>query len=384
MKKLSFILPLVVLAFLNCSHSSDIDPVTPQTPVTGDSEITNRIKTIVESRGLPAISAAIIRNGDGNRVGAAGVRRKGGDSPVQVNDLWHIGAGTQAFTATLAAKLVERGLLRWDSTTAEVFPELAAGFHDDCKAINLQQLLSHFSGLRYKLDWLGQFTEGDPVEQQRLQAVRLGLSEKPQLTPGSQWQFSQLGYVIAGAMIERVLGCSWEQAIRTEIFLPLLMNDSGFGIIGTGQRLDQPWGHDELGNPISPEASSNDLPPVVGPAAGIFCPLSDWAKFIADHIKGGRGGNGLLLAESYRKLHTPPYGGVDAMGWSRHPGTSAGEYYLAFDGEGRGYYALVFVYPFANQADFVCLNQGGNPALNAAHEVLSALGQITGSSALEK
>ena len=344
----------------------------PPAPLINDTEITARIKPILDSSGVPSIIAALIGESGLNRIGVVGVRKKGSNVPVQLDDLWRIGGCTMAFTATLAGKLVERGQLRWDSTVAEVFPELAAGFHPAARAITLRQLLTHYSGLKEALDWQHLRNSGDTVQQQRLQAVRVGLGESPASTPGSQWLFSRLGYVIAGAMIERAEGLPWEQAVRTEIFVPLRMNSSGFGVTGTGEQVDQPWGHDELGNPISPAASGTDRPPVMGPSARIFCPLQDWARFVADLMNGGRGSKGLLLPETYHTLHTP-FADVDAMGWSAHRLAKPGEYYLAFDGGDQGNYALVFAYPFTTRAIVICINQGGDKSANTAHEVLAAL-----------
>lgn len=321
---------------------------------------------------MPAIIAAIGNDSGITNSGAAGVRKKGTETAVQLTDSWRLGGCTMAFTATLAAKLVERGLLQWDSTTADVFPEAADAFHPDCRTITLRQLLAHYSGLKNSLDWQREINTANPVDQQRWKATRLGLAEKPQWTPGSSWQYSPLGYVIVGAMIERVMHMTWEQAVRNEIFLPLGMRDSGFTLPAADGKLNQPWGHDAQGNPIVPETSENDPPTVVGPAARLVCPLQDWGRFIADHIRGARGNKGLLLPESYQILHSA-YKDVDAMGWSRHADAQTGGYYLAFDGSNSGNYALIFVYPFRNRAVVICINQGGERAATIAHEVLTAL-----------
>ena len=75
---------------------------------------------------LPALAAAVVQDGKVIASGAVGTRRAGADIPVTINDRFHIGSDTKAMTALLAAMLVEENKLRWDSTVAEVFPELAA------------------------------------------------------------------------------------------------------------------------------------------------------------------------------------------------------------------------------------------------------------------
>src|SRR5262245_21848057 len=76
--------------------------------------------------GLPALAGAVMKEGRVVAAGAVGTRRAGAEIPVTVNDRFHLGSDTKAMTALLAATFVEAGKLRWDSTMADVFPELAA------------------------------------------------------------------------------------------------------------------------------------------------------------------------------------------------------------------------------------------------------------------
>ncbi|MDQ2844679.1 MAG: beta-lactamase family protein [Acidobacteriota bacterium] len=74
--------------------------------------------------GLPALAAAVFKDGVVTASGAVGTRRAGKDLPVWIDHRFHIGSDSKAFTSLLAAQFVESGKLRWNSTLAEVFPEL--------------------------------------------------------------------------------------------------------------------------------------------------------------------------------------------------------------------------------------------------------------------
>ena len=65
---------------------------------------------------LPALAAAVVRNGKIVASGAVGTRRAGITVPVTIDDRFHIGSDTKAMTSLLAAMLVESGKIRWDST----------------------------------------------------------------------------------------------------------------------------------------------------------------------------------------------------------------------------------------------------------------------------
>ena len=105
------------------------------------------LQPYLERYDLPALAAAIIKNGEIIASGAVGTRRAGTNNPVMIEDRFHIGSDTKAMTALIAAMLVEAGKLRWTSTVAEVFPELAATMDPALKGVTLEQLLSHTSGI---------------------------------------------------------------------------------------------------------------------------------------------------------------------------------------------------------------------------------------------
>ena len=96
--------------------------------------------------------AAVVTSEGIRFVGAVGVRKRGTEIPVTLSDQWHLGSDGKIMTSTLIARLVERGQLRWDTTLAEVFPEVAGQMHPDFRQVTLLQLLSHRAGLPENLN----------------------------------------------------------------------------------------------------------------------------------------------------------------------------------------------------------------------------------------
>jgi D-alanyl-D-alanine carboxypeptidase len=101
--------------------------------------------------------------------------------------------------------------------------------------------------------------------------------------------------------------------MQDEVFGPLDMKSVGFGGTGTPGQVDQPWGHYKDGQPVSGNGPSVDNPPVLSPAGRVHCTIQDWARFIADQLRGARGEPPLLQPASYQKLHTPPFEGEYAL-----------------------------------------------------------------------
>ena len=71
---------------------------------------------------LPALAAAVVRDGTVVPSGVVGTRGAGADNTITVGDRFHIGSDTKAMTALVAAMFVEQGKLRWDGTVGEAFP----------------------------------------------------------------------------------------------------------------------------------------------------------------------------------------------------------------------------------------------------------------------
>lgn len=340
-------------------------------PVVGDEAVTQALKPIRQKFNVPAMAVIVVTNGGIKFAGAVGVRKRGTEVPVTLDDLWHLGSDGKAMTGTLIARLVERGQLRWDSTLAQIFPELAPQMNPEFQKVTLLQLLSHRAGLPANLDLAGY--SGDDVQSLRLRAVREYLAKKPESKPGSTFVYSNLGYIIAGAIVEKVTGQPWERAITDEVFKPLQMNSAGFGGTGTPGQIDQPWPHTEDGQPTTENGPAMDNPPVMGPAGRIHCSVQDWARFVQDQLRGDRGEPALLKPESFQKLHTPPFGGDYALGWLVAQRSWGGGIVLNHGGDNTMNFANVWIAPKKNFAILVCLNQSGDTAFRASDEAVGAM-----------
>src|SRR5262249_19245641 len=154
----------------------------------------------------------------------------------------------------------------------------------------------------------------------RINAARAILALPPGQAHGT-FAYSNGGYIIAGAALERLTGATWEAMMQNDVFAPLSMTSCGFGPPGTPGAVDQPWGHGTL-NPggaftaYDPGDIGADNPPALGPAGTVHCSLADWGKFLSLHLAGARGvATGLVTPATMRTLQTPPPGGDYACGW---------------------------------------------------------------------
>ena len=123
--------------------------------------------------GLPAIAAAVVKDGTIIASGVAGVRVHGTSIAATIDDRFHLGSDTKAMTATLAGMLVEKGKLKWTSTIGEVLGADVPGINPKLAAVTLEQLLSHTSGIPSDTEEIAKLYYNTDAFQYNLQPLRL-------------------------------------------------------------------------------------------------------------------------------------------------------------------------------------------------------------------
>jgi CubicO group peptidase (beta-lactamase class C family) len=338
-----------------------------------DPHIATMLEAIRVKHRLPALGGAIVASTGLVAMAVTGVRKTGTDVAATPDDLWHLGSDTKAMTAAWIAQVVERGTLSWQSTIGSVVPQETAGAPDAFRNITLMQLLSHRAGLAANINWQEASRSAATPRAQRLAALRTAAGTKLSSPPGSKYEYSNLGYVIAATMAEHVTDRDWEEAIRASIFTPLGMSSAGFGGVGTPGAIDQPWPHTGNGRPTATNGPLMDNPEVMGPAGTVHCSLADWAKFIADQLGGLEGHGKLLAPDMYTRLHTAPFDGNYAFGWLVTDRPWGGGTVYTHAGSNTMNFAVVWMAPKRDFAVLVTTNQAGQDAEQGADEAAAAL-----------
>ena len=341
------------------------------------------LSAIREEYGLPALGAAVIRDGRLHAAGVVGVRKSGGDVRVEPNDPFHLGSCTKAMTASVLCILAEQGKLQWDTSLEECFPELKERMHPEYRRVTLVHLLSHRAGAP-------PMTAGfDPVDAdqlreiqtlaspgaQRRRVIEIFLSRPPVCKLGEKELYSNAGYVLAGVIAEEVADEDYESLLRRLLFQPLGMRSAGFGAMGTGGRIDAPWQHrmeDGKAIPVGPGPRS-DNPPFITPAGRVHCSIFDWAKYVQCVLAAVRGEDGLLPPAQMHPLKEPPFDGNYALGWGIHERAWAGGKAFSHAGSNGMNYSVVWIAPARNFAVLAATNRGGEDAPKALDTVCSRM-----------
>lgn len=307
--------------------------------------------------GAPGMAAAVWRDGRIVAEVAVGERALGSGVPVLAIDPFHIGSITKPFTATLAARLVERGILSWDDTVEQRLGPLI-GVGEAYRRVTLAELLSHRGGLSPSphRDEAGRLARARSLAEQHLLIAELMMSLPPSAAPGRSYLYSNFSYVVAAAMIEQAAARGYQELLREEVLGPLGLATAGFGAPGTSAAVDAPRGHygkpPRLGRAISPASLLADNLPFLRAAGGLHMSMADLARFGADQLAGRRGEGALLSRDGYRFLHRRTSAG-HATGWA------VGEGEIFHDGTNRRWFALLRAIPSERLVIAIAANMAG-------------------------
>jgi CubicO group peptidase (beta-lactamase class C family) len=345
------------------------------------------LEPYLEKHQLPALAAAVVLNGEIVAAGAIGTRRAGEKMPVSLDDRFHLGSDTKAMTSLLAATLVESEKLRWDSTVADIFPELAEKMNPALKTVTLQQLLSHTSGIPSDNNDFATLLGKSMFQDGNLDEIRYWLVQQWSLlplesSPGAKFAYANMNYIIAGAMIERTAGKTWEELITELIFEPLGLKSAGLGPQAT-------LGHTYIDGKLKAFLSgpNGDNPPIIGPAGNAHMSVLDFARWAGWNAGEGKRGPKLVQAETLKKLHTPvvpmllkqdarpgtPSHGKYALGWGEVQVDWAPEPLLYHGGSNEKNLAFIWVEPKRDFAMVLMTNAGGEKADQALHALSQEL-----------
>ena len=256
-----------------------------------------RLTALAERHRIPGAALGILRVRPGREDElievACGVLNKDTGVEATTDSLFQIGSITKVWTATLAMQLVDEGVLDLDAPVAEVLPELRLADPDVAKKVTMRHLLTHTSGIDGDV-----FTDtgrgDDCVEKYVAQ-----LEEARQNHPlGATWSYCNSGFALAGRVIEKLTGSTWDKAVRERIFTPL-------GIKHTVTLPEEALlhraavGHVSEGSEAPARAPVWTLPRSMGPAGLICSTVADVLAFARLHLTGGLAPDGTrLLSEA--------------------------------------------------------------------------------------
>lgn len=367
-------------------------PAHAQTAEAGSTEwqeVVRRFDAYMDREAIVGGSMLLVRDGavaERHQRGWADLAQR---RPVDEQTLFHYGSITKTLTAIAIMQLRDRGLLTLEDRVTHWLPELRR-LHDPfdrIDSITVRMLLSHSAGLQNPT-WPYRDQPWQPFEPTSWeQLVAMLPYQQLVFEPGSRYGYSNPAFIYLARIIEQLTGDSWQAYVQKNLFMPLALHRSYFGI--TPMHLA---GHRSHNYDVVKGAGGRDSiidngaefdPGVTIPNGGWNAPLDDLAAYIAFLTGAGTAQHTLLARTSLEEMWQPvvKVGDGEAMGLSffrlERPGQPV---ILGHTGSQAGFRAFLYFNPVNRTGLVAAFNTGreDSPAGAERAALLAAILQLLG------
>jgi CubicO group peptidase (beta-lactamase class C family) len=281
------------------------------------SDIMKQLGEVVERErerfNVPGISVGVLRDGEVEAAGF-GVTSLETRQPVTSDTLFQIGSNSKVFTTTLLMTLVDEGTLDLDASPAAYLPDLQVPDMTALPKMKVRHLVSHQTGIFG--DYFEDFGWGDEALARSVAQIHT----LPQMyQPEELWSYTNINFNIAGLIIEKLTGQTFETAMRERVFDPLAMKRSFYF----------PWDvfaypHGVGHTPVTPGADEVEvarffwLNRALGAAGAIHSTVHDVLAFDRFHLTGETPTGKPVLSEAARMAMREPQ--IQAANFCEHWG----------------------------------------------------------------
>jgi len=272
-----------------------------------DSLVLKAMKTVDNTVGF---SIGIVKNGKTLHTKGYGLTSIKTNKKVTLNTSFGIASNSKAFTSAALAILVDQNKLKWEDKVIDYIPEFKMYNHYVTNNFNIQDLLTHRSGLGLGVGDLmifpndSNFTIDDVLNSFQY--------FKPTSPFRTKFDYDNLLYLVAGELTARVSGQSWESFIDENIIEPLGMKNSSANLSNILNDKNVAVPHTYIENSLVALESKKGNAKMNGAAGGIWSSASDMCKWMLAQLNKGKHGtdlNSVLFSEQQQqemwRMHTP-------------------------------------------------------------------------------
>jgi CubicO group peptidase (beta-lactamase class C family) len=252
-----------------------------------DSLVNNTLKTF----DVPGIAVGIVKDGKVILAKGYGVRSLATNQPVDENTLFGIASNSKAFTTAALGMMVDEGKLKWDDKVTDYIPEFKMYDPYVTNAFTIRDLLTHRSGLGLGSGDLMFFPDGSNFTKQEVIHNIRYLKQVSDFR--TKYDYDNNLYIVAGEVLARVSGMSWEEFIESRIMKPL-------GFVASTASWNRVKNNPNIIDAHAPADGKvvvipHDWNPVANAAGGIESNITDLTKWVIMQMNDGKYGDGKTL-----------------------------------------------------------------------------------------
>jgi CubicO group peptidase (beta-lactamase class C family) len=345
----------------------------PPVVIAGQAPIRLNILDEMQRLHVPAVSVAVIHNGQIEWAKGYGVTREGG-APVTPDTLFQAASISKSLAAMAALHLVEQGKLSLDAPIQTELKSwtLPANAFTAKTPVTLRELLSHTAGT--SVHGFAGYASGDPVPT----LVQVLNGAKPansapivvEIAPGTEFRYSGGGFTIVQQAMIDVTGKPFPEILKTLVIDPIGLHHSAYQQpIATSLLPQVAMPVDDHGKPIP--GGPHTYPELA--AAGLWTTPSDLAQWVIEMQQSLAGhANHVLSAATTRTMLTPV---KDGYGLGVGTANTAGKASFSHSGANEGYRCIYFGYESGDGAVIMTDSDNGG---EVQQEILGSIARVYG------
>jgi CubicO group peptidase (beta-lactamase class C family) len=296
-------LTLILILVFGLKVSTVFSQVTSQ-------EIDDIVERAMDNFTVAGVAVAVVKDGKIIHQKGYGIQSINSKKKVNENTNFGIASNSKAFTTTALAILVEEGKISWTDKVIKHIPEFKMYNDYVTQNFNIQDLLTHRSGLGLGIGDLMFFPDGSDFTINDI--ISSFQYFKPVSAFRTKFDYDNLLYLVAGEVIARVSGLTWEEFIKERIFNPLAMDNSYASLTYINDKSNIASPHLNKNQKLSlTDPEQWDPKKINGAAGGIYSNVNDIANWMLVNLNKGKYGANLekqLFTETSQqeiwKIHT--------------------------------------------------------------------------------
>ncbi|WP_379146184.1 serine hydrolase domain-containing protein [Paenibacillus sp. sgz500992] len=263
------------------------------------------MKTAMDKYHVPGVTLAVVKDGAvllEKGYGYADVEAKVPVDPLKTR--FSIASVSKVFTATAAMQLAEQGKLDLTADVNQYLPDSLQVDNSYKTPLTMKHLLTNTGGFANAEQREGAWSNTVPEQRVPLEQTLQKLLPPLVRAPGDAVQYSNEGFTLAGYIVERASGLSYDDYIRQHIFAPLHMDNSLTYL--TPERLKQQLAQGYSYDKGFVKMKQGEV--LTYPAGSIWSTADDMGKFVLAHLQGGgQGENAILQQDTAKQMHSLQY-----------------------------------------------------------------------------
>jgi len=261
------------------------------------------VENSLKSFNVPGMAVAIVKDGKVIHEKGYGVRSINAPGKVDQHTLFGIASNSKAFTAAALAILIDQKKIKWDDRVIDWIPEFRLYNPYVTEEFTIRDLLCHRSGLGLGAGDLMIFPHGNDFTLKEL--IHNMRYLKPVSSFRTKYDYDNLLYIVAGEVVHRVSGLTWNEFIEKNIFAPLEMKRTGSTYARIPDKTNIIDAHAVIEDKL--QVVERYVLPLCDPAGGIYSSVHDLSKWVAMQLNEGKTADGkqIFSAAMQNDMWTP-------------------------------------------------------------------------------